>query len=265
MAVHADQELLYPSSIAVDQQGSIYVVDKEACAVFKIPAKGGELTVVARGERKPATPLYHLAGIAVSSAGEIAVSSPATSNIYWLRDGSAVAVGEADATKTALARPQGLAFDPAKSLIAADTGLEAVVRITEGRVTKIASVPAPTAVSIDKSGNIAVVSAGRRRLVSIDKQGKVAEIAAGAPLEFPLAVAIQANGTYLVADSYAKALFKIPPGGKPVVLVKGDPFQNPVGVATESDGNILVADSQAKSIFRVSPDGKVSTVYCAKK
>lgn len=265
-AARADQDdFVYPSSIAVDQHGGIYVVDREASSVFKIAAKAEGLTVIARGQAKPLDPLYRLAGIAVSSNGEVAVSSPATSNIFWLRDGVAVPVGGPDSSKTPFGRPQGLAFDAMRNLIATDLGEEAVVNISNGQVRRIAAVRAPMGVCVDKNGNIVVVSAGRRRLVSIDKQGRVTEIAAGDPFRFPLSVAAYNDGTLVVADTYAKALFKVSRGAKPVVFVKGEPFQRPTGVALAPDGNALVVDPLARAVFRVSADGVVSTIYRAKK
>lgn len=256
-------DFLYPNSIAVDRRGNIYVGDREASAVFRLSPEGGGLTVVARGESKPGNPFYHLAGLAVTPDGEIAISSPSKADVYWVRGDAALPVG-VNSAESPFAKPQGLAPEGSRNLIVADLGRQAVFRVAAGQVSKITSVPLPTGACVDRAGNIVIVSAARRRLVRIDRQGKLTEIAAGAPLELPLSAATYPDGTYVVADGYAKALFKVSRGAKPKAFIQGPPLQHPSGVAVAPDGSTLVVDPQARAVFRVNAAGKISVLHSAK-
>jgi DNA-binding beta-propeller fold protein YncE len=258
------QQFAYPRSVAMDAKGNIYVADAEAQAVVKLDPQGGRPAVLARGEPKYRTPLYRLSGIAVAPNGELAVSDTGSSNVYRIAAGKAVPVAEADPAKSPFAQPQALAYEPSGDLIVPDLGAEAVFRVSGNRVARIASVPAPMGVCIDKAGNIIVISASHRRLTRIDRAGKTAAIAEGAPFQFPLAVAPHPDGGYVVADGYAKALFKVTPEGKISTLAHGDPLQHPTGIAAEPQGSFIVVDPHAKAIFRVGGDGKVSVLHSFK-
>lgn len=261
--VTSASDLVYPRSVAVDGKGFIYVADAGSRTVLKFDGKGGPPTVLARGEGTYRTPLYALTGIAVTPNGDVAVSDTGSSNVYRIVGGKPIPIANSDPNKSPFGLPQALAFDASGDLIVPDQGMNTVWRVSGDRGTKIASVETPTGATVDRSGNIIVVSI-TGRLYRIEREGKVTIIAQGPPFQNPLAVALHHAGGYVVADNYARALFKVSPEGKVSVLANGEPFQNPNSVAAEPDGGFIVADPNARKIFRVSPEGTVTVVYSAK-
>src|ERR1700730_9676792 len=255
------QDLQYPRSIAVDGMGRIYVADAGARTVFRLDGGGTHPVALAHADAKNPTPLYSVSGIAVSPGGDIAVSDSGSSNVYRIVGGKPVPVADPDPKKNPFSKPQALAYDAAGDLIVPDLGEQAVFRVSGNRVTRIAAVGAPTGVSVDKGGNIVVVSASQRRLPRIDRAGNAASIAEGAPFEFPLAVAAHPDGGYVVADGYAQAVFKVTADGKISVLAKGGPLRHPDGIAAEPGGSFVVVDPSAKAVFRIGQDGKVSVIH----
>ncbi|HVL68736.1 MAG TPA: hypothetical protein VM364_15845 [Vicinamibacterales bacterium] len=131
--------------------------------------------------------------------------------------------------------PSGLAVAPDGSLIVADTGNDAVRRVTAAGVVSTLAAP-------------------------------------GSGLRGPLGVAVQADGTVLVADTYNDRIVSIAPDGSlRVVAGTGEPgfvdglaadarFDTPAGVAVDASGTIYVADTGNGAVRALSRDGEVRTI-----
>jgi sugar lactone lactonase YvrE len=142
--------------------------------------------------------------------------------------------------------PSGLAIDRQGVLYLADTGNNAIRRITpDGQVSTLAG-----------DG-----TAGR-----LDGPGQQARF------NGPVAVAVDRDGRILVADTYNDAIRAINPdgvvttvaGGHGPGLVDGDPsaawFHTPTGIAADDAGNIYVADMGSGQVRRILPSGTVTTL-----
>src|ERR1700722_12951008 len=110
------QDLEYPRGVAVDGMGRIYVADAGGRAVFTLDRAAAHPVAVARADAKYPTPLYSLSGIAVTPAGEIAVSDSGSSNVYRIVGGKPMPIADADPKRNPFSRPQALAYDPAGDL-----------------------------------------------------------------------------------------------------------------------------------------------------
>jgi sugar lactone lactonase YvrE len=142
--------------------------------------------------------------------------------------------------------PSGLTIEPAGNLILADTGNNAIRRITpQGDVTTVAG---------DRF-------AGFHDGTSLD-----------ARFNGPIGVTVDAGGRIIVADTYNDRIRAIQPDGRVVTLAgDGQPgaddgpsdqarFDTPCGVAVDPAGNIYVADTGNGSVRMISPAGLVSTL-----
>ena len=148
-----------------------------------------------------------------------------------------------------------------------------------------ASFNTPSALAIDSTGNIIVADTGNNAVRRVTPQGDVSTIAgdrfagfrdgaAGeARFNGPVGVAADTAGRVIVADTYNDRIRAIQPDGH-VVTIAGDGFagatdgpadqarfDTPCGVAVDRAGNIYVADTGNGSVRMISPAGLVSTLF----
>jgi sugar lactone lactonase YvrE len=184
-------------------------------------------------------------GTAVASDGTIYVADGAGGNrIYRLTSAGAATVlagsepGFADGRgeDAKFSTPSGLALGADGSLYVADTGNDAIRRITpDGTVSTVAGADAnlngPVGVAIDPQGRIIVADTYNDRIVALGPDGVVRPLAG-------------AGGPGFEDGAHAR-------------------FHTPCGVAADALGNIYVADSGNGAVRVISVDGLVSTIAAA--
>jgi sugar lactone lactonase YvrE len=152
--------LSYPSDLAVDKAGNLFVADYDSGIIYKYKPTGSRATF--------ASGLYHPAGMAFDGTGNLFVADNSIGNIYqgsiyeYKSDGSRVTFTVLNSSD----RPAGLAFDSMGNLYMADLGgniyeynLSGVLR-RQGRMT-FGSVPnSAESLAFDSAGNLYVVDAG---------------------------------------------------------------------------------------------------------
>jgi sugar lactone lactonase YvrE len=187
---------LNPGAVAVDGSGNLYVADSGNSTIRKI------------------TP----AGVVTTFAG-----SPGS-------------IGSADATggSARFNRPQGVAADSAGNVYVADTGNNAIRKITpDGAVTTLAlgavHLSGPQGVAVDGAGNVYVADTGAADIVKITPAGEAWSLAG------------DGTGWADGAGSSAK-------------------FSQPRGVAVDGAGNVYVADMGNNTIRRISAPNVVTTI-----
>jgi sugar lactone lactonase YvrE len=200
-----------PFGVVLDRQGNLYVAD------------GGENNTIRK---------IDLDGVSSTLAGGT--------------EGYAEGVGGAAAFNT----PSGLAIDAAGNLYVADTGNNAIRKITpDGAVSTLAG-----------DG------------LAGDRDGK----GAGAQFNGPVGLAVDATGVVYVADTYNDRIRRIAPdgsvttiaGGKRAGLLDGAAgqalFDTPSGIVVNAAGELVIADTGNHAIRKLGQDGNVSTIAIAK-
>ena len=146
--------------------------------------------------------------------------------------------------------PSGLAIDAAGNLYVADTGNNAIRKITpDGTVSTLAG-----------DG------------LAGDKDGK----GAGAQFNGPIGIAVDAAGMVYVADTYNDRIRRIAPDGTVTTIAGGQRagmadgaaaqalFDTPTGLALSAAGDLYIADTANHAIRKLGKDGNVTTIAAAK-
>ncbi len=196
-----------PFGVALDRKGNAYVADGgESNAIVRITPQGG-VSVLAGG-----------------------------------REGYADGAGAAASFHT----PSGVAFDRAGNLYVADTGNNAIRKVT-------------------MAGVVSTVAGGAGAGFA-DGQGKAALF------NGPLAVAVDKAGNLYVADTYNDRIRRITPDGVVSTVAGGDApgfadgpgalarFDTPSGLVLDKAGNLYIADTVNGAVRKLAVDGTVSTV-----
>jgi sugar lactone lactonase YvrE len=251
----AAAQFSFPSGVAADGSGNVYVADSLNFTIRKITPNG----------------------VVTTFAGTPGVG------------GSADGTG-ADAL---FSSPSGVATDAAGNVYVADTGNSTIRKITpSGVVTTLAGNPAaegsadgtgagaqfrsPEGVAVDSSGNVYVADTYNSTIRKITPGGVVTTLAGnpaaegsadgtGALAQFnqPYGVAVDSSGNVYVADTNNSTVRKITPTGS-VTTLAGVPdfyfaggadgmgasarFYRPMGVAVDMGGNVFLADSGNNTI-----------------
>jgi hypothetical protein len=305
----------FPSAVAVDSAGNIYVADTDNCTIRKITPAGVVSTLAgtpgiegSTDGAGPAARFTYPSGIATDSGGNVYVVDAGTirkitAGVVSTFAGMTNVRGSNDGTGAAARfnSPSGIATDSVGNIYVADMHNHTIRRISAtGVVTTLAGTPGvagsadgagpaasfhwPTDLAVDGAGNVYVSDAATIRKVT--PTGAVSTLAgaagirgstdgAGAAARFgvPRGVAVDSQGNVFVADGRDGTIRKITGAGlvstlagTPAVIGAADgtgtaaSFDSPGGVAADKPGNIYVADSHNHTIRKITPAGIVTTL-----
>ena len=259
----------YPSGIAADNTGNLYIADTDNHTIRKIVAASGAVTTLAglAGSSGSADGTGSDArfngpsGVAVDGAGNVYVADSlnnllrkvTASGVVSTLAGSPGTAGGADGTGSdALFHgPQGLAIDAGgNNLYVADTNNHTIRNV------------------VPSTGVVTTLSGLAGNSGSVDGPGNVARFS------YPSGVAVDRAGNLYVADTGNHTIRVIPPSGLVSTLAglagssggadgtgSAARFDSPSDVAVDSSGNLYVADTDNFTIRKVVPStGVVSTL-----
>jgi len=142
----------------------------------------------------------------------------------------------------------------------------------------------PSALAVDAAGTLYVADTGNNAIRRITHDGVVSTVAGGSAAGYrdgpatqaqfngPVGVAVDAAGRILVADTYNDRIRVIAADGTVATLAGSGiagaidgaaldaQFNTPCGVAIDNSGGVLVADTGNMMLRLISPSGVVSTV-----
>lgn len=254
----------YPTGIAVDANGNLYVTDAGNDTIRKI-TPGGVVSTLA---------------------------------------GTATTIGSSDGTGSSARfdYPFGIVIDSANNLYVTDFSNSTVRKVTAaGVVTTLAGSPgspgshdgvgsaaqflAPTGIALDGQGNLYVSDYRENTIRRITPAGVVTTLAGqagvsghaegtgtAATFDAPLGLAVDGNGNVFVADRGNNVIREISSSGV-VTLFSGSgeiggadgagtraTFNAPFGLAIDASGNLYVGDSGNNTIRMITSNGTVATL-----
>ena len=256
----------FPTGLAVDSSGNIFVADSGNLTIRKITT-GGQVTTLAGstgrsgsvdGTGNAALFIFPF-GVATDATGNVFVSDRSARTVRKINTAGEVttlagaasnAAGSTDGTGSGARfnNPGCLTVDSSGNLYLADTNNHTIRRITSsGVVTTWAGDP-PFSGSENGPGNQALFS-------------------------FPIGIALDSTGTVFVADTNNSTIRKITSSavvstlaGKPKVYGSTDgsgrsvQFNFPESTAVDNAGNVYVADRDNHTIRKISRNGIVTTL-----
>jgi hypothetical protein len=248
----------YPTGLAVDVQGNVYVADPFSNRIRKITPTGTVSTFAGSG-----TPGFVNGSAALAQFDwPYGVACDAQSNVY---------VAELNGNRIRKITPSG------DVSTFAGTGTNGSV---DGPGT-VAQFSAPTGVACDANGNVYVADQGQNRIRKITPSGFVSTLAGstlgsndgtGTAAKFwaPTGIACDAQGNVYVADKSNYRIRKITQAGVVTTLAGSSAgfadgngtaaqFNGPSGVACDAQGNVYVADNENHKIRKITPTGVVTT------
>ncbi len=265
----ASARLNYPSGVALDTAGNLYIADRSNHRIRKVDASGSISTVAGNGTR--------------GSGG----------------DGGA-------ATAAQLNGPYGAALDGAGNLYIADSSNNRIRKVdTAGVITTVAGTgtqgysgdggPAaaaqiylPSGAALDGAGNLYIADTSNNRIRKVDTAGIISTAAgvgfddrngdggaaAAAQLFSPRGAALDRAGNLYIADRNHQRIRKADTSGS-ISTVAGNGTQGdggdggpaasaqlkyPGGAAADRAGNLYIADTNNKRIRKVDAAGVITTI-----
>jgi sugar lactone lactonase YvrE len=243
--------LTYPSNMAVDAAGDVYVTDSWSNRVLKLAAGSNQQTVL------PFTGLNKPGGVAVNGAGDVYVTDCCNNRVLKL------AAGSKDWTAlpfTGLEDPQHVAVDTGGNIYVTD-GWIRMVKSANGsyapvgkmRVVKLAAgsneqtvlpftgLESPGGLGVDGAGNVFVSDGLNHRMLELPAGSGNQTVRSLGGLDGPFVV--NAAGDSYFVDEHNKNVLKLPAGSTNSSALPFQGLNGPRAVAVDGVGNVYVLDN----------------------
>ncbi len=260
--------LLWPSTVAVDAAGAVYIAEPARSRVRRVDPTGLITTVAGSGIRGssgdggPATSarLDYPVGLAIAGNGDLYIADADAHRIRRVDTtgtittvaGTGVMGAAGDGGPAALAQlgsPRALAIDGTDRLLVAE-GYNCTVRV------------------IDANGTISTIG-GVAGVCGFNGDGP---LATQAQLQIPNDVAVDSAGNVYVADTVNRAIRKITPSGSIItiagrgadetgedIVATDAALWEPMGVAVDTSGAVYASDKGRQCVRKIV-DGRIRTL-----
>ena len=264
-----EAHLFYPSAVAADSAGNLFIADQRNSRVRKVDA-GGRISTLAGGRAQ----------------GDPGDGGPAI--------------------LARLITPSGIAPDALGRLWIADQGAHRVRLVSPGGVIETlagtgepgfqgdggrawsAQLFSPSGIAIDRAGNAYIADAFNHRVRKISPEGVITTaagrgvpgyggdggLASEAQLDTPRAVALDGEGNLYVAEYANHCVRRLTPAGRIETVAGtgrrgfsgdggpavGADLNHPLGVAVDLAGTLYIADADNHRVRAVALDGVIRTI-----
>ncbi len=237
--------LFYPSGVAMDGAGDIFIADSDNSRVVEVPAGGGPQTTVGSG-------LLYPSGVAVDGAGDVFIADYDNRVVEVPAGGGSQTTVNVTVGGSGLSGPSAVAVDGVGDVFIADSNNNRVVEVPAGggaQTTVGSGLLYPDGVAVDGVGDVFVADQRNNRVVEVPAGGgPQTTVASG--LNYPEGVAVDGAGDVFIADSNNNRVVEVPAGGGPQTTV-GSGLLYPSGVAVDGAGDVFIADTNNGRVVEV--------------
>jgi uncharacterized protein (TIGR03437 family) len=259
--------------VAVDRNGIAYVTNGQF--VRKVAASGAVTNVAGSGNSRyfggdnglaSAGRLHGPSGVAVDDVGNVYVADTVNHRVRKISQAGIITTiagtGEAGsrgdngpAIMAQLNRPRSIAVDAQHNVYIADTGNNAVRKITSGgimlAVTADLNDPEYVAVGLDRV--VYIADAGNNRIVRVGPGGTASTFT---QVLAPAAVTLDHSGNLFVSGQSRVA--RIAPGGLTTTMIDG--LNSPRGLALTEEGDLLIVETGVSVVRRLTSARVLATI-----
>jgi DNA-binding beta-propeller fold protein YncE len=231
--------LTYPSGVAVNSAGDIFVTDSLNDRVLKLAAGSSKQTVL------PFTGLQHPGAVAVDAAGNVYVNDGPSNRVLKL------AAGATDQTVlpfTGLENTNGLAVDGDGNVYVSDfaDGNARVVKLAAGSneqtVLPFTGISSARNMAVDSAGSVYVNDGVNNRVVKLTAGATDQTVLPLTGLKYPDGLAVDTAGDVYVIDHQNGQVMKFAAGSSTPTALPSAPLYSPAAVAVDGAGNVYVID-----------------------
>lgn len=259
--------LQYPTGVAVNGSGDLFIVDNNRSRVVEVTAAGvsNEVNIGTLNNEG----LNHPDGIAVDSAGNIYVADYDNNRIVKVTpNGTASVINVGSPGGTPLLYPTDVAVDGAGDLYIVDYGNNRIVKVTAAGTATVVNVGSPGGkslfnpygVAVDSNGNLYIGDTGNGRVVELPVTGAATVLNLGSPggiaLNGPFGMATDQIGNLYFADYGNNRVVEVTTAGVVGVVNVGSPggtaLNYPINLTVDGGGNLYIADSANNRIVEVA-------------
>ncbi|MGH9414283.1 MAG: YDG domain-containing protein, partial [Terriglobales bacterium] len=243
--------LRYPSGLATDGSGSVYVADAGNNRVVKETLSNGSYTqsVLASG-------VTTASGVAVDGAGNVYIAAESGGQV--LKETPANGAYTQSVVASGLSAPSGVAVDNAGNVYIADTGNNRVLEETlaNGAYTEstvVSGLQSPLAVAVDGNGNVYIANtSGYDVLKETPAHGAFAQSVVLSGLGGLEGVAVDGSGNVYISDYVEHEVLKETPSGATYIQnVEASGLNGPEGLAVDGSGNLYIALAGASQVVKI--------------
>jgi uncharacterized protein (TIGR03437 family) len=263
-------KLWYPTGVAVDFAGNLYIADMDNNRIRKVTPAGTISTVAGNGTTGPSGDNGPAAGaqlnqpseVAVDSAGNLYIADTVNNRIRKVTPAGIISTvagngtmgfsGDNGPATSAQLSAGGVAVDSAGNLYIADPNNNRIRKVSNGVITTVAGngargysgdggpatnamLSGPVAVTVDSAGNLYIADSYNNRIREVSN-GMITTVAAG--LNFPSGVAVDFAGNLYITDTGNFRIRKVSNGVITTVAGNGTQgFSGDGGPATSAELN----------------------------
>ncbi len=263
--------LNYPTALAVDRQGILYIADSGNHLVRKVA--GGRLISIARASLPTGLAFDGVGTLFVAdhsaaqileiplSSGTATAMNVSATDVAYGNDGNLYVADVTVARRVSLFGTSSKVIAGGGSLAAGDGGSALQARLNH-----------PTGVALDSIGNLYIADHDNNRIRRVGLDGTIFTIAGtGAPgntgdggsallatLNGPTSVTFDAEGNLYIADTGNARLRMIAPGGIMLPVSTGA-LSAPAYMMFDAFRNLYIADTS--NIFKITPAGITTIIF----
>jgi DNA-binding beta-propeller fold protein YncE len=260
-----DGQFRYPSDLALDSAGNVYVADQDNHRIQKLAPDGRLLAKFGSGslEEEQTAPgsFDDPSGVAVDRAGNVWVVENDNMRVQKLGPKGAhlLTFGE----DAGFADPRQLALAPGGEVYVTDSFGEVFRFAADGTLLGTVGeerLETPRGIAVDRTGNIFVADRDQFRVDVFSRSGELLRSLSLPPEQGPLDVALDPSGdVWVLMDGGGMARFS--PTGKLLAIASESlrpedrPATGALGMVAEEGGTVLVADTEIGRLLRYGEVG----------